>query len=83
MLDPLVPALRLTLAGEAESVNPAAALIVIATVVELVEPPPVPVTVIIPLPAAFAAAPNVSVVEPVALAGLNVAVTPGGIPLAE
>jgi hypothetical protein len=80
----VAPALRLTLAGVAETVKLAGAATVIAIVVLLVMVPDSPVTVTMEVPsAAPAAAFNVSVVLRVAAAGLKVAVTPVGRPLTE
>lgn len=85
VLVPLAPAARLTLEGVAESVKLAGAATVRAMVVLLATVPDVPVTVTVETPGvAVAKALNVSVVLRVAVvAGLNVAVTPAGSPVAE
>jgi hypothetical protein len=85
VLVPLAPAARLTLAGAAESVKLAGAATVRAMVVLLATDPDVPVTLTVETPGvAVAATLNVSVVLRVAVvAGLNVAVTPAGNPVAE
>jgi len=85
VLTPLAPALKLTLAGVAESVKLAGGATVMAIAAVLVVVPDVPVTVTMEAPgAALAAAFSVSVVVRAAVAaGLNVAVTPAGKPVAE
>jgi hypothetical protein len=82
LVAPVAPALIFKLAGVAESVKLAGAATLIAMVVWLVIAPELPVTVMTEDPGiALAAACKVSVVERVADAGLNIAVTPAGRPL--
>jgi len=84
VLAPFPPAMRLTLAGVAESVKVGGAATVRAIVALVTVAPALPVTVTAQVPgAAFPAALNVSVVVRVAFAGLNVAVTPAGSPAIE
>jgi hypothetical protein len=84
LLTPLAPPAKLTLAGVAESVNVAGAVMVSAMLAFAVNAPDVPVTVTVEIPAvAPAPALIVTVLACVELAGLNVAVTPVGRPLAE
>ena len=84
VLAPFAPAARLKLAGVAESVKLGEAPTVIAIVVLLLIVPALPVIVTVEVPgAAFVEALNVSVVVRVAVAALNVAVTPVGRPAAE
>jgi hypothetical protein len=83
---PLAPLLTVRLGGVAESVKFGVCdwFTVKLIVAVLVRPPPVPVTVIVAAPSvAVAEAANVNtLLVPVAEAGLNVAVTPLGNPLA-
>ncbi len=85
VLAPLAPGVRLTLAGVAERVKLGGAAIVSEIVALLLIVPDVPVTVTVEVPgAAVAVAFSVSVVVRAAVdAGLNVAVTPAGRPVAE
>jgi hypothetical protein len=84
VIAPLVPCTTLKLPGVAVSVKLGGAVIVTATDVVAVRLPDVPVTVIVVLPsAALLLAASVNVLDVVALAGLNVAVTPAGNPDAD
>lgn len=83
-LEPLDPCVMVRLLGEAERVKLGGGLTVRESVVELERLPeePVMVTVAVPVVAVLLAV-SVSVVVPVALAGLNEAVTPEGKPEAS
>jgi len=84
VLVPLAPCTTLRLLGDADSVKLGAAVTVKATEVVAVRLPDVPMTVTVALPsAALLLAASVNVLDVVALAGLNVAVTPAGKPEAE
>lgn len=85
VLAPLAPGVKLTLAGVAERVKLGGAAIVSEIVALLLTVPDVPVTVTVEVPSAvLAVAFRVSVVVCAAVdAGLNVAVTPAGRPVAE
>jgi hypothetical protein len=81
---PLVPCTTLTLPGVTESVKLGAAVTVSATEVVTVRLPEVPVMVTVAFPgAAELLAVSVKVLEVLALAGLNDAVTPAGNPDAD
>jgi hypothetical protein len=86
VLPPLAPLFTVRLAGLAESVKSGVggALTVRINVVERVSPPPTPliVTLVIPVAAVLDAARVNALLFPVVEAGLNVAVTPLGNPLA-
>lgn len=83
-LVPLVPAVRLIAAGDAESVKLGAGATVIVIVVVLLSAPETPVTVRVALPgAAFAPARIVTALLRAFDAGLKAAVTPAGNPAME
>jgi hypothetical protein len=89
VLVPALPCTMVSAAGLAESVKPGVAPLVIVRLIEVVSisPPPVPLTVTVDVPTA-AELPAVSVnvedpAPPEMLAGLKLAVTPVGNPLAD